>query len=187
MAEPVNISLALDEAALEERVDGTVLLDRASVGARVRGARVSLWRSRPRRHELTDGTAAIRWDLRCGLVLTGERSVRSLTVSIDFADGEGVQVAAVWPVSGTIDGHEVRASGPKFPYARWVIDTTSPGGLDADHRLALLATVPEAALTVPCRMTTRTEVSLLGLAGLVPLVGRRAFELSVDEPASTTG
>jgi hypothetical protein len=149
-----------------------VLLDRAGVRAGVAGARVSLWRSSPRRYELTDSTAAVRWDLRCDVATDGKRVVRSLNISTDFAAGPGVQVVAVSPVDGTTGSHRVRASGPRFSYARWIFDIEDGRGLDTDLRMSLLVTAPVSAHAVPTRVTVRTEVSLQGLSALIPLVGR---------------
>ncbi|GAA1294538.1 hypothetical protein [Saccharothrix xinjiangensis] len=186
MNQPLDIDLVVDEAALDERVEGAVLLDRAGIANRVGGVRASLWRSRPRRHELTDGTAAVRWDLRCDLATDSGRTVESVVVTVDFAAETDVQVAAVSPVSGPGPGYRVRASGPRFRYARWVFDADAGHSLDPDHRVALLATVPTSAATVSSRITVRAEAVFTGLLGRIPLLGRRAVELHAADLAGTT-
>lgn len=182
MDERLLIELDLDEAIFEHRVEGLVMLDAADARSRTRGVEVSLWRSRPRRYELTDGTAAIRLDLRCAVGTGTDRRLSKLMVSADFAVAPGTQIAAISPTSGP----GVQAFGPRFANARWVFEAAGEQELGVDHELALLVTTPVSAPAIPTTVTVRADVTLTGLRGWLPLVGRRNTTFTAHDETIVT-
>ncbi|MDG4823964.1 hypothetical protein O7635_19070 [Asanoa sp. WMMD1127] len=80
----------------------------------------------------------------------------------------------------------VTASGPSLRYALWDFTAVGQEPLHVDRDLRLLLAVPTTADAVPVAITLRGNVSAYGVAGAVPLVGRRSSAITVRQELTST-
>jgi hypothetical protein len=76
---------------------------------------------------------------------------------------------------------KVTTSGARFRYAHWDFTAVGAQPLHVDRDLRALVEVPQGSAATRVTFTLRAKVAVNGIAGQVPLLGRRSVEFRVHQ------
>lgn len=71
----------------------------------------------------------------------------------------------------------ITVSGVGLSYAIWDFTAVADAPLHVDRALRLLAAVPSGASKIPAQLTVRASVTVRGLPGRIPLIGRQTEDI----------
>lgn len=178
----LHFELEPDEEHPERGPDGALLDTAMRLGGR--DNRVGLWRG-PASWKSEPGAerAVVDLQLRCVAHAHPECRFHWVRLVADFAAANG-KILDLSPRRATADEAargelpEIVSSGIGFPSVTWDFRARHGQAIHVDRDLRLLVSLPAAQAETPLqvRYVVRASVVVNGVAGLIPLIGRRTSD-----------